>query len=107
MGNWGYNPYKWSYNPTYNWVGAHLVGFGGWFFFSQLLTCATWSNRWNLGKQPTLDYAQEFSQEMEAEIPGVDVSQEQFWGRKTHEDVKQIRWRWRGVSMESELYAEV
>ena len=18
-GNWGYNPYKWSYNPTYNW----------------------------------------------------------------------------------------
>ena len=25
MGNWGYNPYKWSYNPTYNWVGAHLV----------------------------------------------------------------------------------
>ena len=20
MGNWGYNPYKWSYNPTYNWI---------------------------------------------------------------------------------------
>ena len=19
MGNWSYNPYKWSYNPTYNW----------------------------------------------------------------------------------------
>ncbi len=25
MGNWGYNPYKWSYNPTYKWYGAHLV----------------------------------------------------------------------------------
>ena len=21
MGNWGYNPYKWSHNPTYNWYG--------------------------------------------------------------------------------------
>ena len=26
MGNWGYNSFKWSYNPTYNWLGAHLVG---------------------------------------------------------------------------------
>ena len=27
MGNWHYNPYKWSYNynPTYNFYGAHLV----------------------------------------------------------------------------------
>ncbi len=25
MGKWGYNSYKWSYNSTYNWKGAHLV----------------------------------------------------------------------------------
>ena len=26
MANWSYNPYKWSYDPTYNWQATHLVG---------------------------------------------------------------------------------
>ena len=26
MGNWSYNPTYRSYNPIYNWKGAHLVG---------------------------------------------------------------------------------
>ena len=27
MGNWGCNPYKWSYNPTYKQLlAAHFVG---------------------------------------------------------------------------------
>ncbi len=25
MGNWSYNPTYRSYNPIYNWKGAHLV----------------------------------------------------------------------------------
>ena len=25
MGNWSYNPTYRSYNPVYNWKGAHLV----------------------------------------------------------------------------------
>ena len=29
MGNLGYNPYKWSYNPTYNWKGPVLHGHTG------------------------------------------------------------------------------
>lgn len=24
MGNWGYDPYKWSYSSTYNWEGPKL-----------------------------------------------------------------------------------
>ena len=27
MGNWSYNPTYRSYNPIYNWKGAHLVGY--------------------------------------------------------------------------------
>ncbi len=26
MGNWSYNPTYRSYNPIYNWKGAHLAG---------------------------------------------------------------------------------
>ncbi len=29
MGNWSYNPTYRSYNPIYNWKGAHLVCFPG------------------------------------------------------------------------------
>ena len=44
MGNWSYNPTYRSYNPIYNWKGAHLVGlafpirffsFGQHFYFTE------------------------------------------------------------------------